>query len=202
MQEDGSIAPMSAPARGARDTGIRKALALTFALALPGCHAAVAPAGSGAGPRTRAPADLLAAVDFVQFRWESDSAPVDERYVDPASGRPVALGDLVVLDMARIDSAWVWRRPRDTTDKWDVVVRLSRDGAAAFGAATATNAGKRLGVVVDGRVTTLPLVTGALGSRAQIASGVRRVAADSLAARVNRAVAVLRPFQPVVLHRQ
>lgn len=141
----------------------------------------------------------LSTVDFVQFRWEDTVPRSAVRYIDPASGQPVALSDSVVLDIRGIDSAWVWKARRDTA--WDVVLRLSREGAAQFGATTATHVGRRLAVIVDSTITEMPIIMAAIGPRAPLVSAVQRPVADSLAARVNRAVAALRPFQPVAFPR-
>lgn len=142
----------------------------------------------------------LADVDFVQFRWEDPTARSPVRYVDPANGEAVALNDSVVLDIRAIDSAWTWH-PRSDSTHWDVVVLLSRSGAAQFGATTATHVGQRLAIVVDGAITQMPLVQSALGPRAVLATRVPQAIADSLTARVNHAVAALRSLQPVLFPR-
>lgn len=142
----------------------------------------------------------LADVDFVQFRWEDPAARSPRRYVDPASGQSVALNDSVVLDIREIDSAWTWHEKRDTA-QWDVVLRLSRSGAAQFGATTATHVGQRLAIVVDSTITQLPIIMGALGPNVPLALNVSRSVADSLAGRVNRAVEALRPYHPLAFPR-
>lgn len=142
----------------------------------------------------------LADVDFVQFRWEDPTGRSSVRYIDPASGQPVALNDSVALDIRAIDSAWTWHPKSDST-QWDVDLLLSRSGAAQFGATTATHVGQRLAIVVDGTITQMPLIQSALGSRALLVTRVPQYVADSLAARVNHAVAALRPLQPVMFPR-
>lgn len=143
---------------------------------------------------------LLAAARLVEFRWEVAGEPKSSRFMDPQRGVPVALSDSVVLDMSGIDSAWVTPVPRDSMGRRDVVVRLSRRGAARFGATTATHVGRRLAVIVDGRITDLPIIESAIGEIVQLASDVAGPVADSLAARVNAMVVELRPFLPVSLH--
>jgi hypothetical protein len=170
-------------------------------LALIACHAAN-PSPASPGHRERSP-NPFAEADFIHFQWEDCvPAPRNSPFTDPAGAGPVALVDSVVLDMTGIDSAWVWRAAQDTADHWDVVVRLSRTGAADFGATTATHVGRRLAVVVDQRVVLMPVVESPLHGPALIASGVARHEADSLAARVNQAVVTLRPFQPGRIVRQ
>lgn len=142
----------------------------------------------------------LADVDFVQFRWEDPGASSSARYVDPASGQRVALNDSVVLDIRGIDSAWTWHAKRDTL-QWDVVLLLSRSGAAQFGATTATHVGRRLAIIVDSAITEMPIIMGALGPHAQLVSNVPRSVADSLAGRVNRAVESLRPYHALAFPR-
>jgi Preprotein translocase subunit SecD len=152
-------------------------------------------------PATRKQVPLrVADVDFVQFRWEDPGARSSARYVDPASGQTVALNDSVVLDIRGIDSAWTWHSQRDTV-QWDVVLLLSRSGAAQFGATTATHVGQRLAIVVDSTITEMPVIMGALGPHAPLASNVPRSVADSLAVRVNRAVEALRPYHPLAFPR-
>ena len=140
----------------------------------------------------------LADVDFVQFRWESSSA-TGEHFIAP-NGTPIVVSDTVILDIAGIDSVWVWRRP-PAANTWDVVIRLSRSASAHVGASSATHIGKQLAVIVDHRVTTFPIVTAPLGSRAELLSDVPQATADSLASRVAHAIALLKPWQPVQLRR-
>lgn len=142
----------------------------------------------------------VADVDFVQFRWEDPTARSSVRYIDPASGQAVALNDSVVLDIRAIDSAWTWH-PRSDSTHWDVDLLLSRSGAAQFGATTATHVGQRLAIVVDGAITQMPLIQSALGPRAVLITRMPQYVADSLAARVNHAVAALRSLQPVMFPR-
>lgn len=142
----------------------------------------------------------VADVDFVQFRWEDPTARSSVRYIDPTSGQAVALNDSVVLDIRAIDSAWTWH-PRSDSTHWDVDLLLSRSGAAQFGATTATHVGQRLAIVVDGAITQMPLIQSALGPRAVLVTRVPQSVADSLAARVNHAVAALRSLQPVMFPR-
>ena len=171
-------------------------------LALAACVvSACAPHSSDIASEGRADTRVrLADVDFVQFRWEDPTARSSVRYVDPASGQAVALNDSVALDIRAIDSAWTWH-PRSDSTHWDVELLLSRSGAAQFGATTATHVGQRLAIVVDGAITQLPLIQSALGPRALLVTRVPRSVADSLAARVNHAVATLRSLQPVMFPR-
>ena len=142
----------------------------------------------------------VAEVDFVQFRWEDPTARSSIHYIDPESGQAVALNDSVVLDIRAIDSAWTWHARSDSTH-WDVDLLLTRSGAAQFGATTATHVGQRLAIVVDGAITQMPLIQSALGPRAVLVSHVPQSVADSLAARVNHAIAALRSLQPVMFPR-
>src|SRR6476661_7868554 len=151
-------------------------------------------------PARRGHPPALSTVDFVQFRWEDTVSRSSVRFIDPASGQPVSLDDSVVLDIRGIDSAWA-RHARSDSTHWEVDLLLSRSGAAQFGATTATHVGRRLAIVVDGAITQMPIIQSALGPRVPLVSHVQRPVADSLAARVNRAVEALRPFQPVALPR-
>lgn len=189
---------MRMPRRSFRIHAPSLATSLAVAAACMMSACASPPSATPASPRRGNP-PALSTVDFVQFRWESPTARSSARYIDPASGQPVSLDDSVVLDIRGIDSAWVWKLRSDTA--WDVVLRLSREGAAQFGATTATHVGQRLAIIVDSTITEMPIIMAAIGPRARLVSSVQRPVADSLAARVNRAVAALRPFQPVMFPR-
>ena len=140
----------------------------------------------------------LADVDFVQFRWESSSA-IGEHFIAP-NGMPIVVSDTVILDMAGIDSVWVYR-PHSVADQWDVVIRLSRQASARVGFSSATHLHRQLAVIVDHHVTNFPIVEGPLTSIAELLSGVPKATADSLAGRVAQAIAALKPWQPVELRR-
>lgn len=173
----------------------RVVLGLTL-LVLGACHTRNA-ADTARSVRREREMPRLSEVDFVQLRW-AVSSETGQRYIDP-NGTPVVVSDSVVLDMAGIDSVWVSHVPQ-TMDRWDVVARLSRPASARIGASSATHLRQQLAVIVDDRVTELPIVTGTLGSRVQLLSGVARPSADSLAKRIEHAIALLKPWQPVELH--
>lgn len=177
-----------------RLSGVRPAMVDPASLRIP----------SGFTSRLRLPPPpyelALAAAKILEFRWEVDGEPRNARFIDPQRGTPVALSDSVVLDITGIDSAWVEPGLRDPRGQRSVVVRLSRNGAARFGATTATHVGRRLAVIVDGRVADLPIVEGPLGELLLIANDVPQAVADSLATRVNSMVAELRRYLPATLH--
>jgi hypothetical protein len=149
-------------------------------------------------PTTGSSARDMAALptDFVQYRWVRPSAPADPRSLTPPS-----LGDTVALDLAGMDSAWVSSRRHGVDSTFTVIVSLTPRGAAAFGAATATHVGQRIAVLLDSQIVAVATVNSALGARVALVSDVPRLVADSLARRVNRAVAALRPYQPVFFDR-
>ena len=139
-------------------------------------------------------------MNFVQYRWIADAAVSGQRYVDQ-NGKPITLGDSVVLDMGGIDSAWVAPRRAGPDSSLDVVAVLNPHGAAVFGATTATHVGKAIAVVIDGRIVQVATVNSSLGPLVPIASVTDRQVAESLAVRVNQIARELRPMYHVEFGR-
>jgi preprotein translocase subunit SecD len=124
----------------------------------------------------------------LEYRWVGDGAvgPV-YRVVDATSGQAVLVSDSVVLALRGVARAEVAAHGRGMSS-WDVIVRLTPRAAQAFDATTEAHAGRRLAVLVDGRVVQIATVTTRLGRVAGVVAGVPRGAADSLAARLNGAI--------------
>ncbi|MEO7646824.1 MAG: M56 family metallopeptidase, partial [Gemmatimonadaceae bacterium] len=142
------------------------------------------------------------AIDFIQYRWVSATGDgAAQGYVDPASGQALTLGDSMVVDIAAIDSAWVTSHVRGPDATAGVTISLTPSGAGTLGAETATHLGQRLAVVVDDRVLTVATVGSRFRNTIPLVTDATPAAAYALAARVNRAVDQLRPYQPLSFQR-
>lgn len=166
------------------------AAGLTGALLVVGACQLPRPIMTGASaPAGSLPADM----DLLQYRWveEGTGADAPARYSDPATGAALVLSDSVALDMGGIVRASVTAMGGGSESSAAVVVSLTPGGAARFGASTATHVGRRLAVVVDGRVIQTAVVQSALGASVPLVTDVSRELADSLATRVNRVARLL-----------
>lgn len=125
----------------------------------------------------------------LEYRWVGDGAArAVHRAVDAMSGQVVMVSDSVALALGGVARAQVVAPGRGMSD-WDVIVRLTPHATQAFAAETGAHVGRQLAVLVDGRVVQIATVTSRLGRVAGVVAGVPRAAADSLAARINGAVA-------------
>ena len=130
----------------------RRAFVLSGAVALTVAGLLMAPAWwPGAPP-------LHAAVPFEVRVAEAAAGPGLSAAVDAAAGRTIYLDTQVVLANGDISSA----RAVPVGEGFGVEVAFTKDGAAKIRAATATNVGRLLAVVVDGKVIASPRITSAV----------------------------------------
>jgi preprotein translocase subunit SecD len=114
------------------------------------------PAASGKGPAERVAFRLVAADD--------DPSPADE-LIDPAdtTGTSPKLRVLreAIVDGGAVESA----EPREAAggSGWEIAVRLNEAGAAALAEASSRSIGRRLAIVVDGKVVSSPVIRSAVG---------------------------------------
>lgn len=132
---------------------------------------------------TPAPPDLL------EYRWVDTAARRDaHRYVDRNTGQAYTLSDTIALSLHNIDRAEVYIHRLGSTTVYDVIVRLTPDGAVAWAATTGTHVGQRIAVLLDGQIVQTPIVESALGAVAGVVSNVSSATAETLVLRINKAV--------------
>ncbi|WP_373069499.1 M56 family metallopeptidase [Gemmatimonas sp.] len=135
----------------------------------------------------------LRQANVLEYRWIENTPSTTAaatRYTDPVTGQTLVLTDSVMLDLTGIDSAWVASGFDDSVR--GVAVSLTASAAARVGAQTATHIGRRIAVVIDGRVGLVATVNTALGRVLPAAEGSPAVA-DSLARQINQLSKALRP---------
>ena len=142
-------------------------------------------------------------LDFVQYRWVDDAGAGAHAsdYTDPVTRARLFLGDSVALDIGGVSAAQIVPTASAGDSMVGVMLSLNPHGAATFGAATAVHAGRRIAVVIDGRVVTTAVVQGALGPFIPLVHDISRGLADSLVRRINGAASIFRPFSAVWIQR-
>ena len=126
----------------------------------------------------------------LQFRWVTDNPAADSEQmtaVQPAGAayKPEVLNveKEVLLDSSdvKIVSVKVDNRGNPTID-----IKLTDDGAKRFGEMTRQNIGRRLAIVIDGKLNSAPRIASAItGGRAEIAGHFTQQEAENLAARIS-----------------
>jgi hypothetical protein len=108
------------------------------------------------------PLPLIPQPTRLEFRWVADdsdtNSPVDELpYVDSNAPRPKlrVLKEVVLDDSAVLGAAL--NQPAGSGSR-EIVVTLTDSGRAGFGDLTATNIGRQLAIVWDGRVLSAPVI--------------------------------------------
>ena len=134
-------------------------------------------------PDVAVPADQTLAFEHVVPRADAaDQAPFDRTYLIETA--PI----LTEGDVATAQTTW-----DQTTGRPEVVLDFTAAGAATFGDQTADNVGRKLAIVVDGAITSAPVVNGAIrGGRATITVG-----ADSPERQAQAAEALTRTLRGV-----
>lgn len=130
-----------------------------------------------------APDDGPAARVHVEFRFAT-LEPLPDWEAFELDGTPFYLAPDVVMD--ETDFALASAR-RGRGDVWHVEVILTEDGARLFGEITANNLERRLGMVVDGKLLSAPVIRAPITQGRALISGhiteyeARRIAAGVMA---------------------
>jgi preprotein translocase subunit SecD len=116
----------------------------------------------------RAPGDPVA---LLEFRVEAASAntPGVLSFPDPG-GHPLLLRPEVVIRNADISSVEV----EESEGRFSVGLRFIPSAAARLERETASNVGRRMAVLLDGKVVVAPLIRSAISSQARIDAHLTR----------------------------
>jgi preprotein translocase subunit SecD len=128
----------------------------------------------------------------LQFRLVMDSPTADSEpmtVVQPnnSSRQPEVLNvqKEVLLDQSDVKNATVYRGGK-TGGQTVVYINFTDDGAKRFSEATGQNIGRRLAVVIDGKLCMAPRINSAIsGGVAQISGVFTEKEAENLVARIN-----------------
>ena len=91
----------------------------------------------------------------------------------------------ILLDQTALKSAIA---SRSRQNYWQVDFSLTPEGTKRFAEVTGQNLGKRLAIVIDGRLITAPVIQSPItGGRGQITGNFTKQEAKNLAAKLNRA---------------
>ncbi len=152
-------------------------LVLVAVLSVAGCSSAVA----GTPRPASSPASGVDLAVPVELRPVLAPGAGGLTLADP-SGEQLALG-APLLTIERLDRAQA--KPDPNTGQWVLELDLTSADAATFGDWTATHAGDRLAVVVDGEVVVAPQVQGAItGGEVQVSGTYTRDEIEDLLARI------------------
>jgi len=92
----------------------------------------------------------------------------------------------ILLDQTALKSAIA---SKSRQDHWQVDFSLTPDGTRQFAEITGQNIGKRLAIVIDGRLITAPTIQSSInGGKGQITGTFTKQEAKDLAARINQAI--------------
>ncbi len=128
----------------------------------------------------------FARAGFIQLRL-AEAVPGDRSRTLALRGSDerVTLAKQMVLDQSQVDSAAV-AADAQQEGAWRVELCLTPWASKALARVTRENVGRRLGVIVGGELMVAPVVREPVAlARLQIAAGLPRAEADSIAARVN-----------------
>lgn len=149
--------------------------------------------GSG---KSRAQAAELPKSPAFEMRLVVDSTSADaERMTlvlqNPGSGQtrlePLYVQKTVLLDQTAVESAKV---ATNALGAPQIEITLTDAGRKRFAKITRQNIGKRLAIVIDGRVCTAPVIQSEItGGKGQITGNITDQQAEALAAKINAAVA-------------
>lgn len=92
----------------------------------------------------------------------------------------------ILLDQTALKSAVA---AKSWQDYWQVNFSLTPDGTKQFAEITGQNIGKRLAIVIDGRLITAPIIQSSItGGEGQITGTFTEQEAKDLAAKINQAI--------------
>jgi len=145
-----------------------------------------------------AAAHVTAAPPMIQFRLvvdnpTADSEPMIEVQPDNPPRQPDVLNvqKTVLLDSSGLKNA---KAGVDSLQQPIIEIKFTDDGAKRFADLTGKNVGKRLAIVIDGRLYSAPRINAAItGGEAQITGHFTKEQAENFAARINGA--------PVQVHK-
>jgi preprotein translocase subunit SecD len=122
--------------------------------------------------------DKPASVEF--YVAEADAAAgLKQAKVEGGSDEPIYLHAAPVL--ARDDIAQTRVVVDDFSKRPVIDITFTKRGQAKMGKATEENMGKRLAIVVDGKVISAPFIRSKIGERAQISGSFDKAEAEKLA---------------------
>jgi preprotein translocase subunit SecD len=130
---------------------------------------------------------------YLRFHTEApagDSALVLQLKPDPTRYRFAVKPALDLRIVARALAS-----PNTVGGGWDVIVEFTQDGRARFQEMTAKIVGQHLGIVIDDKLTDVPIIQTPLrAARIPVAQGKKtEAAAARLAAEINRRIEELHP---------
>ena len=139
-----------------------------------------------------------AAPPMLQFRLvvdnpTADSEPMTEVQPDNSPIQPDVLNvqKAVLLDSSDLKNA---KAGVDSLQHPIIEIKFTDDGAKRFADVTGKNVGRRLAIVIDGKLYSAPRINAAItGGEAQITGHFTKAEAENLAARINGA--------PVQVHK-
>ena len=139
-----------------------------------------------------------AAPPMIQFRLvvdnpTADSEPMTEVQPDNSRIQPDVLNvqKAVLLDSSDLKNA---KAGVDSLQHPIIEIKFTDDGAKRFADVTGKNVGRRLAIVIDGKLYSAPRINAAItGGEAQITGRFTKAEAENLAARINGA--------PVQVHK-
>jgi preprotein translocase subunit SecD len=159
--------------------------------------AAKFPAGAEShSEKSRGPADEPAKPLVFEMRLVADGSPDDAQrmtlvWQDPSSGQtklePLYLKKEVLLDQTALQSAQAVKNPMG---KPQIELTLTDAGRKRFADVTRQNIGKRLAIVIDGRVCSAPVIQAEIsGGKAEITGNFSEHEAQALAGKINGVIA-------------
>ncbi len=138
-----------------------------------------------------AAAHVTAAPPIIQFRLVVDNPTADSEpmtVVQPDNsprqpGEVLNVQKAALLDSSDMKNASVMVENRG---KPKIDIKFTDDGAKRFAEVTRQNIGKRLAIVIDGKLNSAPRIESAItGGRAEITGHFTQQEAENLAARIN-----------------
>lgn len=122
--------------------------------------------------------------DFLSFHWVADSELVDARICALPGGQEIAVEPEPLLELEHVRSAGVVDEGDGT---YHVRLHLDSAGSARLKEVTTEGVGRRLAIVIDGTVVSMPKILGAIDAEELPLMPSTRQAADDLARRINDA---------------
>ena len=116
----------------------------------------------------RSPGDPTAVLEF-RIETSSQLTPAAVSFPDP-SGKPILLQPNAVLRNSDIQSVVV----EESHGRFTVGLRLVPSAAERLSRETTGNVGRRMAVLIDGKVVVAPVIAGAIASQARIDAGFSR----------------------------
>jgi hypothetical protein len=128
----------------------------------------------------------------LQFRWVEDNPTADSEPMtivqpDNSLSQPEVLNvqKAVLLDQSDVKSAKAYVSGK-TGGQLVIGINFTDDGTKRFAEATRQNIGRRLAVVIDGKLSMAPRINSAIdGGVAQITGAFSKLEAQNIAARLN-----------------